>query len=47
MHFKADKSGDYFIACGVPGHAASGMYINFVVSPTASRPTNTGTIGPP
>lgn len=46
MHFKADKSGNYLIACGVPGHAVSGMYINFVVSPTASRPTNTGTIGP-
>lgn len=47
MHFKADKSGNYLVACGVPGHAVSGMYINFVVSPTASTPTNTGTIGPP
>lgn len=47
MHFKADRPGHYLIACGVPGHAVSGMYINFVVSPTASAPTNTGTIGPP
>jgi sulfocyanin len=47
MHFKADQAGHYLIACGVPGHAVSGMYINFVVSPTASTPSNSGTIGPP
>jgi sulfocyanin len=47
MQFKADQAGHYLIACGVPGHAVSGMYINFVVSPTASTPTNAGTIGPP
>jgi sulfocyanin len=46
MQFRADQAGHYLIACGVPGHAVSGMYINFMVSPTASTPTNTGTIGP-
>ncbi|HEU4643631.1 MAG TPA: sulfocyanin-like copper-binding protein [Gemmatimonadaceae bacterium] len=38
MDFKAAKAGDYLIACGVPGHAPSGMYIKFVVSATASTP---------
>lgn len=47
MHFVANQAGHYLIACGVPGHAVGGMYITFVVSPTASAPTNTGTIGPP
>ncbi|HEX6537016.1 MAG TPA: sulfocyanin-like copper-binding protein [Gemmatimonadaceae bacterium] len=39
MDFKASKAGDYLIACGVPGHAPSGMYIKFVVSPSAKAPT--------
>jgi sulfocyanin len=47
IQFKASSAGQYLIACGVPGHAVTGMYVNFVVSPTASAPTNTGTIGPP
>ena len=44
MDFTADKAGNYLIACGVPGHATSGMYIRFVVSATATAPTNTGTM---
>jgi sulfocyanin len=44
MSFTAAPAGNYLIACGVPGHAPSGMYIRFVVSATAQAPTNTGTI---
>ncbi len=44
MSFVAATAGNYLIACGVPGHAPSGMYIRFVVSPTATAPSNTGTI---
>ena len=44
MNFPATPAGNYLIACGVPGHAPSGMYIRFVVSATAKAPTNTGTI---
>jgi len=44
MNFTATPAGNYLIACGVPGHAPSGMYIRFVVSATATVPTNTGTI---
>ncbi len=44
MDFTATPAGNYLIACGVPGHAPSGMYIRFVVSATAKTPTNTGTI---
>jgi len=44
MDFTAAPAGNYLIACGVPGHAPSGMYIKFVVSATAKAPTNTGTI---
>jgi sulfocyanin len=39
--FKASPVGSYFLACGVPGHAASGMYIRFNVSDTASVPAYT------
>jgi hypothetical protein len=35
------------MACGVPGHATSGMYIRFVVSSSATAPANTGTIALP
>jgi sulfocyanin len=41
MNFKASKPGNYLIVCGVPGHAPSGMYIKFVISPTAKAPTYT------
>jgi sulfocyanin len=44
MDFTAAPAGNYLIACGVPGHAPSGMYIKFVVSATAQVPANTGTI---
>ena len=33
--FVASKAGRYMIICGVPGHAAGGMWDTFVVSPTA------------
>lgn len=39
--FKASPVGSYFLACGVPGHATSGMYIRFDVSDTASVPAYT------
>jgi sulfocyanin len=45
MNFQATAAGNYLIACGVPGHATSGMYIRFVVSPDARAPSNTGGIG--
>lgn len=44
MDFTATPAGNYLIACGVPGHAPSGMYIKFVVSAAAQVPSNTGTI---
>jgi sulfocyanin len=44
MDFTAKPAGNYLIACGVPGHAPSGMYIKFVVSAAAQVPSNTGTI---
>jgi sulfocyanin len=36
--FTADKAGTYLIVCGVAGHAASGMWVVFQVSPTANQP---------
>jgi sulfocyanin len=36
--FKASPAGDYVIACGVPGHAPSGMWIKLTVSATATVP---------
>ena len=39
--FKTSTAGQYVIACGVPGHAPSGMWINFVVSADAKAPTYT------
>jgi sulfocyanin len=44
MQFTATPAGSFLIACGVPGHATSGMYIRFVVSAAAQVPANTGTI---
>jgi sulfocyanin len=38
MNFKAKPAGKYLMACGVPGHAPSGMYIKFVVSADAKVP---------
>jgi sulfocyanin len=39
--FKASPAGEYVIACGVPGHAPSGMWIRFNVSADAQTPTYT------
>jgi sulfocyanin len=39
--FKASPAGQYVIACGVPGHAPSGMWIRFDVSADAKSPTYT------
>ena len=39
--FKAQPAGQYVIACGVPGHAPSGMWIHFDVSADAKAPTYT------
>ena len=35
--FTANKTGNYAIACGIPGHAAMGMWDHFNVSPTATK----------
>ena len=39
FRFKADRAGDYLIACAVPGHASAGMYVRLVVQPDVSRPS--------
>ncbi|HEX5436907.1 MAG TPA: sulfocyanin-like copper-binding protein [Gemmatimonadaceae bacterium] len=39
--FTASPAGSYLLACGVPGHALSGMYIAFDVSSSAQRPSYT------
>lgn len=36
--FKASPAGQYLLACGVPGHAPSGMWIHFDVSADAKVP---------
>ncbi len=41
FRFTATKIGHYALACGVPGHAAMGMWDNFVVSGTATTPSVT------
>jgi len=38
VSFVADKPGTFLIVCGVPGHAASGMWVVFQVSPEATQP---------
>lgn len=40
--FKASAPGQYVIACGVPGHAPSGMWIHFDVSADAKVPSYSG-----
>jgi Sulfocyanin (SoxE) domain len=47
MKFVADKAGSYLIICGVPGHAAAGMWIRFKVESGADRPLLTATPGTP
>ena len=39
--FMASSAGQYVIACGVPGHAPSGMWIRFDVSADAKVPSYT------
>ena len=39
FRFKADREGSFLIACAVPGHAASGMYVRLVVQPNVARPS--------
>jgi len=39
--FKASPAGEYLLACGVPGHAPSGMWIHFNVSADAKIPAYT------
>ena len=39
MKFLADKAGSYLIICGVPGHAAAGMWIRLVVDNLVDRPS--------
>jgi sulfocyanin len=39
--FRADKTGTFLLYCGVPGHAASGMWDYFVVAEGLDRPVVT------
>ena len=39
FRFSASRAGNYLIACAVPGHAASGMYVRLVVQPDVSTPS--------
>jgi sulfocyanin len=43
MRFTAAPAGEYFIVCGVPGHATAGMWIRLVVSDAAQTPTMAAT----
>ena len=43
MKFVADSAGSYLVICGVPGHAAAGMWIRFEVETGAERPSLTAT----
>jgi len=36
--FRADRSGQFLLACAVPGHAAGGMFLRFIVSESTSIP---------
>lgn len=39
FRFKADRAGNFLIACAVPGHAAAGMYVRLVVQRDAVNPS--------
>ena len=41
--FDADHAGKFYLICDVPGHLASGMWDNFVVSSTATTASITTT----
>ena len=43
LKFVADTAGSYLIICGVPGHAAAGMWIRLKVEAGAERPSLTET----
>jgi len=36
--FRADQSGEFLLACAVPGHAAAGMFLRFTVSESSRIP---------
>ncbi len=36
--FRADRSGEFLLACAIPGHAAAGMFLRFIVSESSSIP---------
>jgi sulfocyanin len=38
ISFKANKAGKFLWACGVPGHAQSGMWVHLEVTPNADTP---------
>lgn len=38
VRFTANQAGEFLLVCGVPGHAAAGMWIRFTVSADADRP---------
>lgn len=46
MRFTVAPAGDYFIVCGVPGHATAGMWIRLRVSDSAKAPTMAATPPP-
>ena len=39
FNFRADRSGEFLLACGVPGHAAGGMFLTLIVSRDATVPS--------
>jgi len=47
IKFLADKVGSYLIICGVPGHAAGGMWIRFEVDSSTQRPSLAETLRKP
>ena len=47
MRFTAQPAGEYLIICGVPGHAAAGMWIRFRVSAAAEAPVLVATATTP
>ena len=36
--FRAERSGEFLLACAVPGHAAAGMFLRFMVSESSIVP---------
>ena len=46
MRFTAAPAGDYFIVCGVAGHATAGMWIRLRISDSAKEPSMAATPSP-